>query len=166
MNLYDLFVEAVRTHHDKTAIVSEGTRFTYEQLQKKSESFASSIKSIFSNNNSLRFGLLTENSIDDIAILLAASKLNIEILTINPDLNRNQIDMLLKETGTRVLVIEQEKLSDYNDCIILGKLEDKVFVNTSKSFSDINSQNSAYLITASSGSTGNPKPIVFSQEIK
>jgi long-chain acyl-CoA synthetase len=166
MNLYDLFVEAVRTHHDKIAIVSEGSRFTYEELQKKVESFASFLKLISSNDNFLRFGLLIENSIDDIAILLAASKLNIEILTINPDLNRNQIDMLLKETGTRVLVIEQEKLSDYSDCIILGKLEDKVFVNTSKSFSDINSQNSAYLITASSGSTGNPKPIVFSQEIK
>ena len=127
MNLYDLFVEVVRTLHDKIALVSQGTRFTYEELQKKSESFSSSIKSISSNNNSLRFGLLIENSIDDIAILLAASKLNIEILTINPDLNRNQIDMLLKETGTRILVIDQEKLSNYKDCVVLGKLEGKVF---------------------------------------
>jgi acyl-CoA synthetase (AMP-forming)/AMP-acid ligase II len=159
-------VEAVRSHHDKIALVSESSRFTYEELQKRVESFASFLKLISTNDNFLRFGLLIENNIDDIAILLAASKLNIEILTINPDLNRDQIGILLKETGTRILVIEQGKLSSYNDCVVLGKLEDKIFINTSKSIGDIISQNLAYLITASSGSTGNPKPIVFSQEIK
>lgn len=166
MNLYKLFSETSRKYHEKTALVCEEGRFTYGEFQRKIDLFAGLLESISTNNNFFRFGLLTFNKVNDLAILFAAAKLNLEILVINPDLNRNQIEVLLKEAGISVLITQQEQLLDYNDFVVLGSLENCIILSTVQNFNNFFLQNDAYLITASSGSTGNPKPIVFSQETK
>lgn len=166
MNLYKSFLATSRIHHEKIALVCEEGRFTYGEFQRKIDLFASLLEPISTNNNFFRFGLLTFNKVNDLAILFAAAKLSLEILVINPDLNRNQIRVLLKEAGISILITQQEQLLDYNDCVVLGNLENNIILSTVKNFDNSISQNEAYLITASSGSTGNPKPVVFSQETK
>ena len=166
MNLYKLFSESSRIHHEKIALVCEEGRFTYGEFQRKVDLFASLLESISRKNNFFRFGLLTFNKVNDLVILFAAAKLSLEILVINPDLNRKQIEMLLKETGITILITQQEQLIDYSDCAVLGNLENKIILKTLRKHDNFIPQNEAYLITASSGSTGNPKPIVFSQETK
>jgi long-chain acyl-CoA synthetase len=166
MNLYESFSATSQIHYKKIALVCEDGRFTYEELQIKTDLFASLLESISTNSNCFRFGLLTFNTVNDLAILFAAAKLNLEILVINPELNRNQIEVLLKEAGISILIIRQEQSAHYNDCVVLGNLENSIILDTLRKFNNIISQNKSYLITASSGSTGNPKPIVFSQETK
>ena len=166
MNLYKSFSEKSQIHHEKIALICEEGRFTYGDFQRKVDLFASSLESMSISNNFSRFGLLTFNKVNDLVILFAAAKLSLEILVINPDLNRNQIEMLLKETGINILITQQEQSLDYNDCVVLGNIENNIVLSTLKHHTNFISQNEAYLITASSGSTGNPKPIVFSQETK
>jgi long-chain acyl-CoA synthetase len=166
MNLYKTFSETSQIHYEKIAIVCEEGRFTYGEFQKKVDLFASSLGSISIKNHFFRFGLLTFNKVNDLVILFAAAKLGLEILVINPELNRNQIEILLKETGITILITQQEQSLDYTDCIVLGNLDNSIILRTLKKHTNLISQNEAYLITASSGSTGNPKPIVFSQGTK
>ena len=166
MNLYESFSATSRIHHEKIALVCEEGRFTYDEFQAKIDLFANLLDSISTNNNFIRFGLLTFNKVNDLVILFAAAKLNLEILVINPDLNRNQIEVLLKETGISFLIIQREQLLHFNDCATIGYLEDNIILRTATVSGKSISQNETYLITASSGSTGNPKPIVFSQETK
>lgn len=166
MNLYESFSSTSRIHQEKIALVCKEGRFTYGEFHAKIDLCASLLESISTNNNFIRFGLLTSNKVNDLVILFAAAKLNLEILVINPDLNRNQTELLLQETGTSILIIQQERLSHFNDWVVLGNLEDNIILSALKVFGNSISQHEAYLITASSGSTGNPKPIVFSQETK
>ena len=111
MNLYKSFSETSQIHHEKIALISEEGRFTYGEFQRKVDLFASSLESMSISNNFFRFGLLTFNKVNDLVILFAAAKLSLEILVINPDLNRNQIEMLLKETGITILMTQHEYLT-------------------------------------------------------
>jgi long-subunit acyl-CoA synthetase (AMP-forming) len=137
MNLYKAFSETSQIYSEKIAIVCEEGRFTYGEFQKKVDLFASSLESISIRNHFFRFGLLTFNKVNDLVILFAAAKLGLEILVINPDLNQNQIEILLKKTGITILITQQEQSLDYTNCVVLGNLENSIIVRTLKKHTNL-----------------------------
>jgi acyl-CoA synthetase (AMP-forming)/AMP-acid ligase II len=168
MNIYNKYQDIVRLHGSKTAIISDSTDINYEKLLNKIDEFAEILLKFLSDSNIKIFGLLAHNEINDIALLFAAAKINFQILTINPTLKRNEIDLLLMETGVNHLIISPQMHQEFCDFSKIGVIGNKLVITRLCKSGDESQENNdlSFLITASSGSTGTPKPIVFSQEIK
>lgn len=166
MNVYQHFNEIAVIQNLKTAIVSESESISYSNLLIKVNRFSELLLKYISKEETIRIGILGYNEINDVAILLAISKLNYQVLTINPTLKRKEVDLLLKESGVDILIITKKDMKGYADFSIIGNIEDKFIISKTKLIMGSMNENPIYLITASSGSTGKPKPIVFSQETK
>jgi len=166
MSIYQSLKEIALTHNSKVAIVSESESINYTNLIIKIDTFSELLLKFIPREKTIRIGILIHNEIDDIAILLAAAKINYQVLTINPTLKRQEVDLLLNESGVDTLIVTRTDIKGYEDFIVIGNVGDKLVISKTPSNTIDILQYPVYLITASSGSTGDPKPIVFSQETK
>lgn len=166
MSIYESLKEIALIHKSKIAIASENEYINYASLLIKIDNFSELLLKYIPKEKTIRIGILAHNEIDDIAILLAVAKINYQLLTINPTLKRLEIDLLLSESGVDTLIVDKLNIKDYEDYFVIGNIGEKFIISNTNSGATNNIHYPAYLITASSGSTGVPKPIVFSQETK
>jgi len=166
MSIYESLKEIALIHKSKIAIATESDYINYANLLIKIDEFSELLLKYIPKEKTIRIGVLAYNEIDDIAILLAVAKINYQVLTINPTLKRPEVDLLLSESGVDTLIVTRMNMKDYADFFVIGNIEDKIVISKTHSNLTDAMQYPAYLITASSGSTGAPKPIVFSQETK
>ncbi|MFF5996806.1 class I adenylate-forming enzyme family protein [Lysinibacillus sp. KU-BSD001] len=170
--LADLFYKNAEQKKEKIAIWCDGVQLTYRELANLVTHFAN----YFLKNN-IKFGehigVPMDNSVESVAILLAAANNGIAVVPINSTLPEITILNLFHAANvTHVIASEKffkknQKIFDRMD-ITTHHLDKLVFnsIHVDRPIFKGISGNEPYIITMTSGSTGSPKPIVLTQNNK
>ena len=115
-----------------------------------------------------RVGILLQDSFQSIGLVFAIAKLNLSAVTLNTSLRGNQIEEILAKSGTNWLISDSVEIED--NFIPSGTIGTFYLYRINQGLHQENVlaklDSESFLLTSSSGSTGDPKPIVFSQKLK
>lgn len=167
MHLYNSLKEIASKHPDKIAIKTNDEYITYQDLVVQIDIIAEKISAELTSFGVRKIALIAKAGIQETIFIFAASKVNLKILTVNPELTVSQRNILMQACGINIALIvkkhksaEIEKLRSFDSYWeLLEVFENKLQKNDGLSEDD-------FLISGSSGSTGSPKPLVFSQSTK
>jgi len=162
MNLYSLFL---KNFNKNKKIIFNNEEISYLVFKENIDSFASHL-----NNKKIKKVAILTNDPKLIAVaLLASAKEGKVIITLNNNLLLKQINLQLKLTKPDLIIIDKTNtLKKFRYCkkFLYGKdaLKPKkniIMNKNSKNFIDKN-----FIITFSSGTTSEPKPIIYNQKTK
>ena len=174
--IIDVFYENVKKSPNKIAIYCDDKKITYKDL--------SILVNVFSNlfiSNGIKYldnvGIILPNNIEFIALMLVAAQIGIALVPINPALPSENINNIFKVTDVKHIVglssiLKSINLNNYyfklsldgkvNNCInFLETIKNNKIVEYCKT-----NGKEPFILTMTSGSTGNPKPIVLTQKNK
>jgi acyl-CoA synthetase (AMP-forming)/AMP-acid ligase II len=162
----------------KLAIVDGDHIIAYSELIERVELITKLIKNIDSSEN-IRIAICVNEGIHLPILVLALNLIKATIIPINPALNNKQIQHLLACVEADYIILDELTKSIVNKINLkISKIKIKELLdielikltNDTKTIKEeIKKKRKDYdqfLITSSSGSTGNPKPIIFSEEVK
>lgn len=177
-----IFFENAKKNPQKTAIWCEGETISYQELTTLVNKWSNLLK-----ENGVQYkdhiGVLLPNNIEFVALMLVCANLGAAIVPLNPTLPANAIECAFNSSDVKHIIgissaletLNRTNLTEANG-LWLSMDED---VNGSKSFekliknvpeNPIDNSNitgdEALILTLTSGSTGEPKPIVLTQNNK
>ena len=174
MGLFDFLKKNSKKFSDKTALVIDDIEYTYEKLYKLVlQTIQNFTESNFNKNSKII--IIEDNSLPHILSLFALSYLNATIIPAGKYYSKNHLLNIIKVMNVNSIIAGR---SDCNFFKEKTKIKKYVCTENSKNFLfffknnkllkpkkkiDINK---SYIVTMSSGSTSQPKPIVFSQKTK
>jgi amino acid adenylation domain-containing protein len=147
--IHELFAAQVELTPDKTAVIFEDEKLTYQQLNVKTNQLAHYLRSIGVKPEVL-VGISLERSLEMVIGILAILKAGGAYVPLDPEYPQERLDFIKEETQVKT-VLTQEKIRE-----ILSdkeKFPEHNLVNTTSL------QNSIYVIYTS-GSTGKPKGVI------
>lgn len=164
------FFANVEKFSGKTALIEDSVKFTYTDLADGIELLERFIAKLDLVNNRSLIGFYGSTSFESILLIFASAKLNYSLMPVNVDLSVWQVCEMLEQLNIEFLVIDGR---EPNSKLLLqlgnevAQFKSLKFIKIlRKSKSDQNLPNEAFLVTTSSGSTGSPKPIIYSQKNK
>ncbi|WP_103071998.1 hybrid non-ribosomal peptide synthetase/type I polyketide synthase [Aquimarina sediminis] len=152
--IIDLFEEQVKKTPDNLALVFEGTKLTYKQLNEKANRLAFHLSKKYDIKPHDLVGILLERSEWMIISMLAVLKNSGAYVPIDPQYPQRRIDYI-KEDSSCKLIIDQEKL----DWFYLDSDS-----NPGKNMGNHTLPNNLIYVIYTSGSTGDPKGVMITHE--
>jgi acyl-coenzyme A synthetase/AMP-(fatty) acid ligase len=164
MNLYSLFLE---NFSPKKKIVFNNDEISYEKFK----DYVNFVALKISNKKYKKIAYITNNQKLLSIILLACAKEGKTLITINSSLKIIQINSQLQFSNPDIIIIDDRirlkeiglKSQIYFSKNIFNFLNLKKMKNKNLLKNNLNKD---YIVTFSSGTTSNPKPILFTQKIK
>jgi amino acid adenylation domain-containing protein len=157
--IVDLFEEQVTKTPDNIAVIFNETKLTYSELNEKANQLAHYIEANYTINSGSIIGVFLAKSDFGIISLLAILKLGVAYMPIDTHYPQERIDYLIKDSGLKILICDDEVAID--NCVTIAlqsiNLDKKSKENINK---NILSKDLAYIIYTS-GSTGNPKGVLI-----
>lgn len=149
----------------ETALIFEDKKISYFDLHLKSQIICENL----SKDNKLlnkKIIVALENTEKYIYLLLAASKLNISLILVNPEIKITQLNKIKKDS--KLMIVDKDNLKYFQQSDVKMKfLTIERLVLKKKNLNKIvNKKKRDYIINFSSGSTGLPKEIIYTQELK
>lgn len=171
--LYHVFLDQAQKFPDKVALVTAEQRFSYAEILRISDCWAAYLFTLPVGRP--RVALLVEDPLHSICVSLAVARLDGACIPTNPQMMKGQLFGGWQACDVNVVVYEPEFAQKLEACNQAGM----TFISTSAFSGDwyeanrdnlpvtfLWSDQLDFLITLSSGSTGDPKPIVLSQRVK
>ncbi|UGB30418.1 class I adenylate-forming enzyme family protein [Metabacillus sp. B2-18] len=177
----DLFYESVRTYPEKTAIWCESKSITYQELANLVSQYS---HFLISNGVAYRdhIGIPMNNSITSVALILAAANLGVGLVPINPTMPISSIRKAFAVADVKHIIARRAffEQCDKNGGIDVEGSRICIDHQYQGTVSLLNSEEMSVerpvikevdgeeilIITMTSGSTGNPKPISLTQKNK
>jgi len=179
-NLFDIFEKNVKNTPDKIAIISKDTELTYKELYQNVKTLSYHFNQIGIKKNT-HIAIFENNSIEFVTILLSCAYLGSVIAPFPLTLKGKQQSKGLEKSDCEYIVGWHSVIKKLNEkhtyssksLVSLGKKIENChfyddFLNEKIDFfidNEVLKEND-YILTMTSGSTGDPKPIIFSQETK
>lgn len=164
-SIIELFEEQVEKNPHKTAIVYENQKFTYEELNLKSNQLAHFLKKSGVSENSI-VSLFLDKSLEMVIGFLAILKINCCILPIDINFPAERISFIIRNSNSAIMLTQKNilgRLTVPMQTICIDLDNDNIY--SSDKWYNLNLQYSAespsYLMYTS-GSTGNPKGVLLS----
>lgn len=176
--------ENFNKYPNKAAIIFNDKIYSYREVSKLTSNLCNSFLEMGVKQHT-KILLILDNSIEFVITMLAASELGLIIIPINPTTPFDTIKKYIERVKPNFIIADDiifKKYQQYLEIIInsMRWISVKSTIKNSKCFNDIFSQNNTnylygmkninpdepYILTMTSGSTGSPKPIVFSQTTK
>ena len=151
----------------KIALIFENKKISYHTLLLNSDIVAFNLSK---EKKFLKSTIIVslENSEKYVYLLLAASKLNVSLLLINPDSTEVQIQKIKKKC--KLVITDKKKLNNFdkNKFIKLKILSIQDLLQKSESITKktVTFKKKNYIVNFTSGSTGVPKNIIYTQSKK
>lgn len=163
MTIIDYFKKSLQNFPDKIATKDEKRELSYSQLFFAVNNITKELEKY--NLSDKRIGLLFDNSVEFLTIIIAAANLGLSIFPLNIFYSKSQLTELCNKLKIDIIITNKEIFIDNLKVIV------KNTINYNGSDKDIYTPapidpNSPYLISMTSGSTSHPKPIVLSQKTK
>lgn len=159
--IVDLFEEQVQKTPDRIAVVFEGQKLTYKELNEKANQLARYLIEKGCKSNDI-VAIIFHRSLEMMIAILGALKAGAAYLPIDPEYPEDRIEYILKDCACQLLVTDVALTNmDYSNQIHFN-LDDS-FLNkyqTNNLHLSIPNSNRAYLIYTS-GSTGTPKGVIL-----
>ncbi|WP_082468971.1 non-ribosomal peptide synthetase [Sciscionella sediminilitoris] len=155
--LVELFEQAVRAHPDRTAVIAEGRRLSYRELNARANALARRL--IAAGAGPERFvALLLPRSAELVIGVLGVLKAGAAYLPIDPGYPRERIAFLLADAGPVATVTDRPGELDGTVVVLDDRAEERNIEPTERR-NRLLAAHPAYLIHTS-GSTGAPKGVV------
>jgi amino acid adenylation domain-containing protein len=153
----DLFEEVALAHADADAVVFEGGRLTYEQLDERANRLANRLRRLGVGPGE-RVGIYMGKSLDLVAAVLAVVKAGGAFVPLDPLYPPDRIEFMLEDAQPAVVVAEPEQLPplDGLDVALFCEWDELADESHEPSPSTAGPDDLAYVIYTS-GSTGRPK---------
>lgn len=162
MQIYEKVKKNAIEHKQKIAIKDTDGTITYAALI----SLVDKISQWIDENNIHVLGFLPDNSIAMAAVYIAGSKSRITLIPINSQLKKNQIEIILKNYEIDGLIINKVS-ENYESEIKIIAVNDLKNIKLNNGILRKNcNKDFEFIISLTSGSTGDPKPIVFYESTK
>lgn len=169
-NVIKYFKEMVKRFPEKTAVICNNQKFTYKELDEKSDCLAMHLK----NNGALPkniIGLCVNRSLEMAVGLLAILKINATYLPIDPDYPKDRIEYMLEDSNAKMLLINEKTKNIIDDKInkidisLNSEVFDKENISKIQNFEieKILPEDLIYVIYTS-GSTGKPKGVMLKHQ--
>ncbi|MFB6362817.1 amino acid adenylation domain-containing protein, partial [Paenibacillus elgii] len=164
--IHQLFEEQVERMPDRTAVIFEGQRLTYRELNEQANRLASALRQSGVRPDE-RVALLVERSADMIAAILAVLKAGGAYVPLDPDYPEDRLQFMLDDCGAKVLVHQSHlvnkaafagvtlNLGDYTD------MKSTVEANGYANLTPVNRSNDLAYMIYTSGTTGRPKGVMI-----
>lgn len=158
--LHGLFEEQARRTPDNAALVFEGRRLNYDELDKRANQLARHLREIGVKPESL-VGVYMERSVEMVVGLLGILKAGGAYVPLDPDYPRERLSYMLADAGVSVLLTQQPLLASLPTHAVETLCLDSGWEKVARQSEDrldaeAGPDNLAYIIYTS-GSTGRPK---------
>ncbi len=112
--LHQIYEDHLATHKENVAIRDREHSFSYGELERAVKNFMEQLRSKNYSKGS-RVAILLPKSFDFIVSVLAASRLGLVFIPVNPNLKSDQVLQIIKDSNSSALIVSQSKL------VILGQ---------------------------------------------
>ncbi|WP_211750154.1 non-ribosomal peptide synthetase [Paenibacillus sp. Marseille-Q4541] len=157
----ELFEEQVLKIPNHLAVVSNGQQLTYAELNSKANQLAGRLRDLGTLPNQF-VGIMAERRVETIIGLLAVLKAGGAYLPLDPKYPVNRIQYILKDSGTKILLVGTEAASDIPANIeTICIANEEVFVGPISNIEQINKPDDLAYLMYTSGTTGEPKGVMI-----
>ena len=156
-----VFEEQAEKTPNNTAVVYEGNKLTYRELNERANRLAAMLREKGAGPDSI-VGIMTERSLEMIVGIVGIIKAGGAYLPISSDYPEDRIKYMLADSKTDIVLTQGRFTSKLNFEGTVIDLEDEKLYQYNKANPEItnNPDNLAYVIYTS-GSTGNPKGVMI-----
>jgi long-chain acyl-CoA synthetase len=179
-NLFDLFEQHVNKTPEKTAVVHEDKHLTYQELYRDVKTLSAHLhhKGVTKNTH---IAIMANNSIEYVTIMLSCAYLGATIVPLPLTLKNERLVKALHRSDcdfaigwhTTISYLAENNIFKNDKLIAMGKkagncdFYDGIFhEHVEFNINYTVSPDTNYILTMTSGSTGDPKPILFTQKTK
>lgn len=158
-NLIDIFEKQVKKSPNNTAVVFEGKKLTYKELNKKANILANYLKGLGVTNNDT-ICITLNRSFELIISIFAVIKSGASYVLISPDFPKERIDYIIADSKSDYCIVNNltEKIINNTMCINIETID---YSKSSINAISQESLNDNLCIIYTSGSTGNPKGVLL-----
>ncbi|WP_243525734.1 amino acid adenylation domain-containing protein [Bacillus pseudomycoides] len=160
--LMKTFEEQVHKNPDKTALIYNGKKLTYNDLDQKANQVAHMLMKQGVKNNTL-VGIISDRSIEMIIGLFGILKAGGGYVPLSPNFPKERLQFILQDSNVNILLIDKESNLNIEFSGKVFCLEDDYNEDTSSPKVDSNIEDIMYVMYTS-GTTGAPKGVVVRQE--
>ncbi|RFB87158.1 AMP-dependent synthetase [Rhizobium leguminosarum bv. trifolii] len=165
-SVYNTLLEAAQSRMDKAAIVYEGQTINFATLLVRIEQVISRLKSLGVGKGDA-FAIFGQNHPEHLFCYYAASKMGTVFVPVNPNLTAGEVDYNFRHSEAKVLFFDDHVEETARQTVPSEKLF-HISSLTEASAESSDSQGAIdldddFIITYSSGTTGNQKAIVLDQ---
>ena len=165
-DLVQLLEDAFNRHPGETAVIFEGVRWTYAELDSRTNQLAHHLRNRGVGPD-VRVGVCLERSLGMVASLVAILKAGGAYVPMDPEYPRERLEFIAEDADVRVIVSESRLMGNLPtrtsaDQVLLDEESAEIEQQeTRRPESGVDPDNLAYVIYTS-GSTGNPKGAMVS----
>ena len=162
----DLFEEQVQKSPDNIAVVSNGKKLTYKELNEKANQLANYLVNASVKSGDI-VGIMTNRSVEMVIGLIAILKAGATYLPIDPDYPLQRISYMLDNSKSNIILVNEQTFD------LIEGTYNKINISLNQGlYNDLNKDNLnlnilpdqlMYLIYTS-GSTGNPKGVMLTHK--
>ncbi|MDH5538047.1 MAG: acyl--CoA ligase [Rhizobacter sp.] len=138
MLLHQLFEASVRRSPDKEALVFDGARFSYADIERRANQLAAALQQRGVQRGD-RVATFLDNSVEAVVGIYAALKCGAVFMPINPLTKRDKLAYLLNDSRASVLIAHAALKAEFesalghnhsvHSCLVVGCREDAVLVD-------------------------------------
>ena len=156
--LHELFEEQVERSPEAVAVVYEGERLTYRELNERANQLGHYLRELGVGPEVL-VGICVERSLEMVVGLLGILKAGGAYVPLDPEYPKERLSYMVKDAGLKLLVTQERLTREWEGCQVLvtdaARAVDRKGSNLER---QTQRQNLAYVIYTS-GSTGRPKGV-------
>ncbi len=172
--MYQQFKQQALNQGDKTAIIFEQQTISYRRLLELCDTIASQLEQRIDRDQPPHVALHLKNCIEQAACAFAIARQGMVAIPVNTTLKAEQLVQSCLATDVQLIVTSSHQLKQVSQALAAHEhytpvllTADELTTDTAHIISEpIVDIDAAFIITLSSGSTGEPKPIVLSQRVK
>jgi amino acid adenylation domain-containing protein len=162
--IVDLFEEQAAKTPDQTALVFEGRKLTYKELDEKANRLAHYLRNEYGILPDDLVGIMLDRSESMIVALLGIMKSGGAYVAIDPENPRARKEFIVKDTAIKALITQTDYLFDfgyYNGNIFAIDIQLDGLETASTAPVHVNKPSGLAYVIYTSGSTGQPKGVMI-----
>ncbi|MCK6153306.1 amino acid adenylation domain-containing protein, partial [Paenibacillus silvae] len=159
--IHQLIEEQVERVPEATAVVYEGKRLTYAELNERANRLACTLRSLGVQHNQL-VGLMVRRSLEMVVGILAVLKAGGAYVPIDPEYPEERIRYILENSNAQLLLTQRELLSQVPfEGKVLALDEEHAYSGDSSNLEPVSGPNDLAYVIYTSGTTGKPKGVML-----